>query len=124
MRSTISTAATAQAGRKRLSSSEARQRLQLGGSGATLSSKLATRRSEAVTDLMPAGGGVTKPAPERLFFAVGAEGKAAYETAMAEYSAKELGGNAKQVRVGGAVWVAPMGSGGGGGCFAGKRVLA
>ena len=48
---------------------------------------------------MPAGGGVTKPVPERLFFAKGADGKAAYEAAIAEYTytSKELADNAKQV---------------------------
>ena len=54
--------------------------LHLVGGGQPTKRKLATRRLEAVTDLMPAGGGVIKPAPERLFFATGADGTAAYET--------------------------------------------
>ena len=97
LRATIATPATAQAGSVRVSASEARQRLQAGGSGATLSKKLATRRSEAVMSLMPAGSGLLKPPPERLFFAPGADGEEAYDAAMAAYTATDLCGNAMQV---------------------------
>ena len=55
MRSTLATASTANVGSVRLSAEEARLSMQAGSGVATLSKKLATRRSEDVVGLTDAG---------------------------------------------------------------------
>ena len=97
LQSRVATGATAQTGSVRLTGAESRQRLQAGGGAVTLSTKLLTRRTDLVFGLMPAGGGAIKPSPERIMFALGEEGTREYESAMAEYVSKDLGGAAKQV---------------------------
>ena len=97
LRATIATAATAQAGSKRLSSSEARARIEAGAGGVSLMKKMVSRRTVSVGDLLPASGGSMAPPPERLFFEQGEEGKRAHEEAIVDYSNKHLGAKARQV---------------------------
>ena len=61
--------ATAQTGSKRLRGDEARQRIRTGGGQASMSKELKARRSD-------------EPPPERQFFARGAAGDVAYESAV------------------------------------------
>ena len=105
MRSTVATPATANVGSVRLSATEGRARMQAGSGVATLSKKLATRRSEMVVGLMPAGGGMDKPLPERAWFPRGATGDEAHTLAMNQYVDQEIGGGIKQA---GACERAPM----------------
>ena len=71
--------------------------MQAGSGVATLSKKFAMRRYEDVSGLFPAGDGVAKPVPERMFFPPGKEGTAAHEQVVAEHVDKEMGGGIKQV---------------------------
>ena len=47
---------------------------------------------------MPAGGGIDKPAPDRSWFARGAEGDEAFTREMNKHVDSEIGGGVKQVR--------------------------
>ena len=105
MRSTVATPATANVGPVRLSAAEGRARMQAGSGLATLSKKLATRRSEMVVGLMPAGGGMDKPLPERAWFPRVAAGDEAHTLAMNQYVDKEIGGGIKQVRASARLWL-------------------
>ena len=93
----VATKETEKAGAKRLSSSEARARIEGGGGGVTLMKKMVSRRTVDVGDLLPANGGSMAPPPERQFFAQGTEGTAQYEAAMVVYSNEHLGSKARQV---------------------------
>ena len=93
----VPTEETAQVGAKRLSSSEARARIEGGGGGVTLMKKMVSRRTVDVGDLLPANGGSMAPPPERQFFAQGDEGRHAHEAAIVKYSNDHLGAKARQV---------------------------
>ena len=93
----VPTKETEQAGAKRLSSSEARARIEGGGGGVTLMKKMVSRRTVDVGDLLPANGGSMAPPPERQFFAQGDEGRRAHEAAIVKYGNEHLGAKARQV---------------------------
>ena len=92
----VPTEETEKAGAKRLSSSEARARIEGGGGGVTLMKKMVSRRTVDVGDLLPANGGSMAPPPERQFFAEGDEGRCAHEAAIVKYGNEHLGAKARQ----------------------------
>ena len=85
MTSVRHTEATARTGSVLLTKEQARARILAGSSKRTIAKKFKHRRSELVAGLQPAGGGVTAPAPDRVFYAKGAAGDEAHEKAMATY---------------------------------------